>query len=171
MSIDDLKYVDVWQQPKEDYVDAIIDLWARNGVQFPPEVIKQRLAEMALVVFRGEELVAVSTLGKVPYLYKGVFMGYFRTLVDQSARAAGLAGRLAGRSADLLQDWSKENPDAGYMGFMIVLENKALSAGDVARQPTWPQSRTVLAGVNAHGQQVRIKWFPHATLPPLEPLQ
>lgn len=164
----ELKFENVWQQPKEAYSEAIADLWARNGVQFTPETARQRISEMAYLVFRGDRLVAVCSLGKSPYLYKGVFMGFFRTLVDQDERRSRLAETLTGKSANMLEAWSKENPDAGYMGFMIVLENKALGASEIARNPIWPVSGTVLVDVNKNGQQKRIKWFDHAELPSFE---
>jgi len=121
-----------------------------------------RLSELCAVAYLGDELVGVATasIRTIDFLRSKLAM--FRCLVAPSARNNQVASRLGVYSRDLLEAWSKANPDEGVMGLGAVIQSRAL----VKNNPyaVYPDTKLAFVGYTQEGYQMRVYWFAHATI-------
>ncbi|HTE78320.1 MAG TPA: hypothetical protein VK653_16500, partial [Xanthobacteraceae bacterium] len=63
---------------------------------------------------------------------------------------------------ELLEQWSKSNPDEKVLGMAAVLENPNFDL--LGTRPIWRGADLTLIGYNQLGQQIRLAWFDHARM-------
>ena len=121
-----------------------------------------RLSQLCAVAYAGGELIAVSTAAIRMMDFLRCKLAMFRVLVAPETRFNQVASRLAVFSRDLLENWSRENPDQGVMGLGAVIQSRVL----VEHNPyaVYPDTKLAFIGYTQEGYQMRVYWFAHATI-------
>jgi hypothetical protein len=86
----------------------------------------------------------------------------YRVLVSRDARIQDIASRLAVYSRDLLEAWSRDNPDQQVMGMGAVIQSRDLVKN--IPEAVWPDTKLAFIGYTQEGYQMRVFWFAHATV-------
>jgi hypothetical protein len=86
-----------------------------------------------------------------------VRLAMLRSAVDPDYRRTHISLALTLCSRALLERWSRDNPHERLAGLGAILESRQLQ--ERGKQPYWPQTRFILAGVLPDGRQLRISWF------------
>lgn len=160
---DEITYRVAWQLGDERIQADAIGFWRSHGLLPPKADPMLRAAQLCIVAYEGDALVAVSTIQVRPLaMMKGERFAMFRCAATPGLRRAGLATQLAARSRREIEAWAATVPERRILGMACVVQGEELMAKQM--HPIWPQSGMNLIGYNTTGQQVRIAWFAHATV-------
>jgi hypothetical protein len=121
-----------------------------------------RLSELCAAAYCGNEMVAVSTASIRMMDFLRCKLAMFRVLVGREMRVNDVASRLAVFSRDLLETWSKENPDQAVMGLGAVIQSRVLVKN--IPEAVYPDTKLAFIGYTQEGFQMRVYWFAHATI-------
>lgn len=136
--------------------DAVA-FWERLNI-LPADVKpEQRAKELIAVVYKDARVVGVhtATIERVEQVRTRLAM--LRSAVEPDYRRTRVSWALTLYSRDLLERWSRDNPDERLGGLGAILESAQLA--ERAREPYWPLTRFILAGFLPDGRQLRISWF------------
>jgi hypothetical protein len=159
----DIDYRVAWQVRDPQIEADAIAFWRTHGLLPPKADPKLRAAQLCIVAYLEDVLVAVSTIQVRPLaMMKGERFAMFRCAATPGLRRGGLATQLAARSRQVTEAWSAGVPERRILGMACVVQGPELAAKQ--EHPIWPLSGMNLAGYNGLGQQVRIAWFAHATV-------
>ncbi len=155
-------YSVAWQKNDPDLEAAVRAFWARSRVLRSEEEAAQRVKQLCVVAYLGDEIVGVSTI-KIDLLHTvRERFGFFRCLVAPEHRQLGLATQLTARCWQVLEAWSAKNPHERLMGMATIVQSTDLD--EKGRQPIWPLTGLRLVGHTPENYQVRMNWFKHARL-------
>jgi hypothetical protein len=151
-----------WQRNDANIIKDATDFWLKLRLLPAGVTPEQRAQELCAAAYVGNELVGVSTmeLRHSPSLH--CRLGFFRCLVSPAHRHRRIARRLTVYSRELLEHWSKENPEEKVLGMAAILESASFDL--LARRPKWGDAKLWLIGYTPKGQQIRLTWFDHARL-------
>jgi hypothetical protein len=142
----------------------VLDLWAAEGA-ISGEEAQERVGEVLLVgtVAATGQLAGVSTVRTGRSRRVGVDVHYFRTFVAAEHRKGNVAVHLLLRAYHHLEARYLSGEDTRAAGVLIEVQHEGLKQG----QPhgVWPQTQFAFVGENRHGDHVRVRWFPGATVP------
>lgn len=142
-----------------------IEFW--NRVKILPADVRpeDRAGELVSVAYAGDRIVGVATahLANIKTL-RGRFGG-LRIAVDPEHRRRGLGTALTVSARDLFEEWSLGHPEEKVLGMAAVVESEGLA--ERLREPVWPV-RFNLAHFLPDGRQLRVAWFAHARLDPVD---
>jgi len=122
----------------------------------------KRLPELCAVAYRGDQAIAVSTASIRLIDFLRCKLAMYRVLVSRDARIQDIASRLAVYSRDLLEAWSRDNPDQQVMGMGAVIQSRDLVKN--IPEAVWPDTKLAFIGYTQEGYQMRVFWFAHATV-------
>ena len=161
---DPVTLVPAWRRNDAKINKDATDFWLKMRALPRNVTPEQRLRELCVAAYVGDELVAVATmeLRQAPWLR--CRLGFFRCLVSPAYVQRRLAIRLTKYSRDLLEIWSQENPNEKVLGMATILENPNFDI--LGKRPVWRSGGADLSlvGYTPEGQQVRLTWFKHAWL-------
>lgn len=149
----------VWRRNDPQARADAIAFWERTGVlpgDVPPA---QRADELVTVAYKDGEVAAVSTatLGRVDHLRAR--FAIMRGATDPAFRRSRAQTAMAGVNRETLAAWARAHPAERVAGLVAAMH--ADEWGDLTRRPYWPESQLALAGYNADGSQLRLRWFDH----------
>ena len=160
--VDPVKIIPAWQRNDAKITKDATDFWL-NLRMLPTGVTpEQRVQQLCAAAYVGNELVGVSTIELRYSTELRCRLGFFRCLVSPAHRHRRIARRLTIHSRELLDRWSKENPEEKVLGMAAILENPNFDL--LATWPIWRDADLRLIGYTPKGQQIRLTWFSHARL-------
>lgn len=136
--------------------DAIA-FWNRLDILPPGVSAEQRAKELIAVVYKDEQIVGVHTARIERVAQVRARLAMLRSAVDPDHRRTHVSMALTLYSRALLERWSAENPHERLAGLGAILESQQLA--ERGKQPYWPQTRFILAGILPDGRQFRVSWF------------
>jgi hypothetical protein len=136
--------------------------WLANKAIPPGSDAGTRLSELCAAAYIGDELVGISTTPIRTIGFLRTKLAMLRVLVAPGARVQNVARRLGVFSRDLLEAWSKENPQEGVMGLGAVIQSPLLVKN--VTEAVYPETRLAFVGYTQEGFQMRVFWFAHATV-------
>jgi hypothetical protein len=152
----------VWHRRDPD-LERDVELFWRSNKALPPGAdVGTRLSELTAVAYLDNRIVGVSTASIRPIDFLRCKLAMFRVLVAPEARIRKVASDLTLFTRNLLETWSRENPDQEVMGMGAVIQSRALVEND--RNAIYPDSKLVFIGYTQEGFQMRVYWFAHATV-------
>jgi hypothetical protein len=157
---DPVKLVPAWKRDNGKIGKDAVDFWRHLQVLPPGVSPEQRVNELCAAAYAGDELIGVSTVSLGQLAPVRCRVGFFRCSVNPAHIHRRIAWRLAKYSRELLEQWSKSNPDGKVLGMVAVLENPNFDL--LGTRPIWRGADLTLIGYNQLGQQIRLAWFDHA---------
>ena len=126
--------------------------------------LEARVAELCLAAYDGDTLIGLTT-ARVRYIgFLGVKLAMLRVAVASDKRKYRVASILQPESRELLEQWSAANPAEEVLGMGTVVQARMFGP-DTRLQAFRPASRVCFIGWTANGEQMRVAWFEHATIP------
>jgi hypothetical protein len=138
------------------------ELWLSLGALWPREV-DQRASQLCAAAYVGNTLVGVSTAYLDDLAILKSRFAFFRCVVSPQHRRQWVSYRLAPYSRDVLEKWSLANPDEKVMGMVAVIQGENYK--ERQHEPVWPRSTLNVVGYTKLGDQIRVAWFKHASVP------
>jgi hypothetical protein len=144
--------------------DDVLALWKREGAVPEPEA-QRRVHEVHLVaVDKDEGVVGVSS----SYLQRNQQLRadllYYRAFVARYHRKSSLAGLLAVRGREVLDDLFVKGEESRAAGIVYEVENPGLKS--YFNRALWLPTDFTFIGENERGDHVRVHYFPGALVPP-----
>lgn len=142
------------------------DAWAFWEGLVAPAERERRVHELCCMAYEGERLVGLSTAYPAVFPQLKARVATYRCAVAPQFRRHELAKQITSRSIDILKRWSAAHPDEQVLGLAAVIQATELQG--MALRPTWPEYglHLNLACYLPTGEQLRVAWFPHASLSP-----
>jgi hypothetical protein len=143
--------------------DDVLALWAREGA-LPEAEAKRRVHEVHLVATDREDgLVGISSA----YLHRNaqlrMDLWYYRAYVARAHRMSSLAGALAVRGRELLEERFVSGEDTRAGGIIYEVENPGLKR--YFNKALWLPTDFTFIGESEIGAHVRVHYFPGAKAP------
>jgi hypothetical protein len=146
-----------------EVADAILELWAREGV-VPEDEAQRRVHETLNVVMdRDEGVVALSTAYIERSAQLDLDLWYFRTFVSTPHRNTHIATQLTMHNRDLLESRFTSGEDTRAAGVCFELENQGMRK--YINTAIWQPVDFIFVGDNEQGVPVRVHYFPGAQVP------
>jgi hypothetical protein len=146
-----------------EVADAILELWAREGV-VPEDEAQRRVHETLNVVMdRDEGVVALSTAYSERSAQLDLDLWYFRTFVSTPHRNTHIATQLTMHNRDLLESRFTSGEDTRAAGVCFELENQGMRK--YINTAIWQPVDFIFVGDNEQGVPVRVHYFPGAQVP------
>lgn len=160
----DITFRAAWRNPAEDVVRDAQGFWLRQGVAMTPEASGERPRQLCAAAYAEGEMVALSTA--VPYFWAPLRtrFAYYRSLVAAEFRRQNIASRLCVYSYDLLQAWSRQNPEEKLMGLFIAFQSDEFKGHRHAPVAQQLGLQLPIVGYTQEGHHLRVVWFEHATI-------
>lgn len=140
--------------------------WEREGLLASKTNVDARLSELCIAGYDGDELITTSTAVVRHVELVGCKLAMFRCAVAKDKRRMLLASVIAAHTREHLEQWSLAHPEEEVMGMGSVTQAKALD--NLSRRAMFRSSRLGFVGWTPAGEQMRIAWFEHGSVP-LEP--
>jgi hypothetical protein len=145
----------VWQKDDLKAMRDAVSVWSAAGVLGAGIDVNERMRELCVVGYDGDDLVAIST-AYVAYLpMVREVMALFRVFVVDEKRKRGLAVPLTFETHEVLRDYARSRPDlriGGSAGIVIVRGKM--------HKPVTP-ARMVLIGYTKNDEPILVRWFDH----------
>jgi hypothetical protein len=143
--------------------DDVLALWAREGAV--PEVeAKRRVHEVHIVATdRKDGLVGISSAYLRRNAQLRMDLWYYRAFVARAHRMSSLAGALAVRGRELLEERFVSGEDTRAGGIIYEVENPGLKR--YFNKALWLPTDFTFIGESELGAHVRVHYFPGATAP------
>ena len=138
-----------------------LQLWKDAGLLQNGEVGMERAKLLCVVAYDGAKLVAVSTVAVYRQTQVGVNGGHFRALVHPQYRRRNIGTELALRCLYATEEWSRANPTAKVMCFVIPVETQVLFPK--CTKPTWHGLMNFI-GYSEQNVPLYLYWFKHGTV-------
>jgi hypothetical protein len=129
-----------------------------------PEEMDQRASELCALAYADGKVAAVSTVHLFDFARLRSRFFYYRTTVGPDHRRKNLASRLCVYSRDRLAEWSREHPEEKMKGLFIVIQAEEFRHRQHVPIATQLDLKLVLVGYTPNNYQLRIVWFPGATV-------
>jgi hypothetical protein len=150
---------------KDPVVERDADLfWRKEGILPPTADLGERLQELCLAAYEGDKLIALTT-ARIRYIdFLCVKLAMLRVAVAKEYRKDRIGAILFAEARVLLEQWSAANPAEDVLGVGTVAQVFGF-APDTRLQAFKTASRVGFVGWTANGEQMRVGWFEHATIP------
>jgi hypothetical protein len=148
-----------WRREDPEVKADAIAFWNRLGILPTGVAPEARAEELIAAAYKDGSMVAVATatLQRVEPLRAR--FAIVRGATDPEYRRSHAQLALAVPSRETLAEWALAHPEEQLAGAAVAV--KAEEWGDFAKLPVWPESELALAGYNADGSQLRLRWFDH----------
>jgi GNAT superfamily N-acetyltransferase len=157
----DIVLKNVWRRNDPADEEAARGFWTQWN-QIAPRLHHQRAAELGVMTYAGDRLIAVATaeLAVLPGLRARFAVAQLG--VDPAYRRQSVSRRTFGYLLTILEEWSVAHPEEKVVGMAAVIE--AHEYAEKQREPVWPDwgLNLGLVGYTPRGQQIRVSWFRHA---------
>lgn len=138
--------------------------WRKEGLLAPTADLAERLQELCLAAYDGDRLIALTT-ARVRYIgFLCVKLAMLRVAVASDYRKDRIGAILFAEARELLEQWSLANPAEEVLGVGTVAQVRGFAPG-TRLQAFKLASRVGFIGWTANGEQMRVGWFEHATIP------
>lgn len=145
----------------EERADEVLDFWARSG-SFEGDVARDRLSSVVCVaVDDAGTVVGVNSVEDRPVPMVGRRFWVYRRLMTEYSDE--LAGAMFNAAFDALAE-EFEGGDAAPLGLCLAAGDR--EAMERHPEPIWPETALVFAGYLPNGRQLRLRYFPGATVGP-----
>jgi len=150
-----------WKLSNPKIAEDAKAFWKRLGVLSTAEA-ERRISELCAAAYSGETLIGLATA----YLESSETLrsrvAHFRCLVAPSEGRNETVRALAVLSRDLLEQWSRDNPQEEVMAMAATIPTNAYP--DIRGEPVWAEGglNLNLVGYSRAGEQLRVSWFGHA---------
>jgi hypothetical protein len=154
-------FVPAWRKNDPKLEADAIAFWTAQKLLpqgLDPQV---RAKELLGLVYRGDEVIAVSTAVLQDIAHFRCRLAMYRCAAARSMRREPFSLQVTQESFAYLEKWSRENPDLKVMGMGASIESRLLAR----HMPSvfWPVG-LIFMGYMPNGQQLRVAWFKHATV-------
>jgi hypothetical protein len=146
-----------------EVADAILGLWAREGVVRDEEAQRRVHEALNVVMDRDEGLVALSTAYMQRSEQLGMDLWFFRTFVSTPHRNTHIATQLTMHNRDLLERRFTSGEETRAGGVCFELENEGMRK--YLNMAIWQPVDFIFVGDNERGVPVRVHYFPGARAP------
>lgn len=153
-----------WHKSDPVFVNDAKAFWNEIGVVMTPAEADQRASELCALAYSNRRVVAVSTAAPFDYARLKSRFAYYRTTVAPDFRRQRLAARLCVYSRDRLAEWAREHPEQNIKGLFIVLQAEEFRSRQFVPVYTQLGLRLILVGYTPGGYQMRVEWFPDASV-------
>lgn len=165
-SIDDRYRVEPFTGDTE-VANAILELWAREGVVEEEEAQRRVHETLNVVTERDEGVIALSTAYIERSAQLGMDLWYFRTFVATAHRNTHVATQLTMHNRDLLERRFTSGEDTRAGGVAFELQNEGMRK--YINTAIWQPVDFIFIGDSERGAPVRVHYFPGAHVPPPHP--
>jgi hypothetical protein len=159
-----VEIIPVWKRVGPELQAELASYWIDNGAMVDASKAAERAAEVVCIARDGEQLVGVTTAYPriVPMLRQPMY--YLRMHVAEQARNAGLSIPFVKESFAEIEKQELAKEKLTCIGVILQLQNERLARR--YDEAYWWQSGFVYAGISRDNQQLRVKYFEGARLPP-----
>jgi hypothetical protein len=165
-SIDEHYRVERYTGDRE-VANAILALWAREGVVAEEEAPRRVHETLNVVLDRDEGVVALSTAYVQRSEQLGLDLWYFRTFVSTPHRNTHISTQLTMHNRDLLESRFTSGEDTRAAGVCFELENQGMRK--YINTAIWRPVEFIFVGDNERGVPVRVHYFPGFQVPLRQP--
>lgn len=159
----EITYRMAWRKNDPELERDAIGFWEERQKLLPQGVAPEsRAKELCAVAYRDGETVGVATatLEFVPQLR--CRMAVYRCAVSLGMRHKPLSWTITEYSQDMMEEWSRENPDQKVMGLLAIMQAKEF----IVKYPEIvTPARMAFIGFTPAGFPIRVFWFKHARIP------
>lgn len=159
----DITFKFCWRQNDPAAIREARIFWQATQMLYPEE-IEERATQLCALAYSEGRVVAASTGHLFDFSRLRSRFVYYRTMVAADFRRQRLSARLCVYSRDMLAQWAHENPEEKIKGLFIVPQAEEyrtrLGPPIIRRRDL----EIVLVGYTPGGYQMRIVWFPDATV-------
>jgi hypothetical protein len=146
-----------------EVVNAILELWAREGVVRDAEAQRRVHETLNVVTDRDEGVIALSTAYVERSAQLSMDLWYFRTFVSTAHRNTHVATQLTMHNRDLLERRFTSGEDTRAGGVAFELQNEGMRK--YLNMAIWQPVDFIFIGDNDRGDPVRVHYFPGARVP------
>jgi hypothetical protein len=149
-----------WRRADERLEAGVKAFWARLNLLPPGLDPEQRVKEVILAAYAGDQLVAVATalIEEQPFLH--CRMAVYRCAIDPAFRNQDISMLITAHSVLALETWSREHPDEAVMGVLAVLQAPGYQRKSHPHRA--PETKLSLVGFSPRGDKIVVAWFAHA---------
>ncbi|MEY4879243.1 MAG: hypothetical protein RJB62_712 [Pseudomonadota bacterium] len=157
----DSVFVPAWRKNDPKLEADAIAFWEAQNLLPQGLDPQKRARELCGLVYRGDEVIAVSTAVVQELTHLRCRLALYRCAAARSMRREPFSLQVTEESFAHLQKWSLENPNEKVMGMGAIIESRLLAR----HMPSvfWPVG-LIFMGYMPNGQQLRVAWFKHATV-------
>jgi GNAT superfamily N-acetyltransferase len=159
----EITFRNAWRKSDAGLVRDAREFWLSLDV-LSPEQIDERASELCALAYSEGRIVGASTANVFAFPRLRARFAYYRTMIDPGFRRQRLASRLCVYSRDRLAEWGRENPEEKLKGLFIVLEAEEFRGRQHVPLARQLDLNLVLVGYTPKGYQMRVVWFPDATV-------
>ena len=141
--------------------------WKREGVLGPRADVPKRLSELCMAAYVDGEVVGLTSAAIQQIDSLRCKLAMFRCAVARTIRSQRVASQLTLATRDLLEAWSRDNPDEEVLGFGCIVQSRVLVENH--RWAVWPDNHLAFVGYTPRGYPMRVYWFQHAKIAPYWP--
>jgi hypothetical protein len=164
IAMSEITFRTAWRKSDPDFVRDVKAFWSEIGVVMTPEEMEQRAGELCALAYAGGRVAAVSTVHLFDFARLRSRFFYYRTTVGPDHRRKNLASRLCVYSRDRLAEWSHAHPEEKVKGLFIVIQAEEFRHRQHVPIATQLDLKLVLVGYTPNNYQLRIIWFPDASV-------
>jgi GNAT superfamily N-acetyltransferase len=163
LEMDEVRYIDVWQQATEqDQQDARV-LWIEQGAITDEAAIKERLPQLCVLARdANDKLLAITTAYEHHSQRLGNDFYAMRMFVGEDARRMQIGFHLLHKLIQALEARFVTGQQTRCIGVLFELENQAVQKA--RPQAIWPTTGFVYVGNNAKGDHIRVRYFKDACI-------
>jgi hypothetical protein len=143
--------------------NAILELWAREGVVRQTEAQRRVDEALNVVVDRDEGVIALSTAYVQPSTQLKMDLWFFRTFVSTAHRNTHVATQLTMHNRDLLERRFTSGEDTRAGAVCFELQNQGMRK--YLNTAIWQPVDFIFVGDSERGDPVRVHYFPGARVP------
>jgi len=159
-----VEIIPVWKRVDEQLQAELARYWIENGAMTDAGRAAERAPEVACIARSEGRIVGVTTAYPriVPVLRQPMY--YLRMHVAPAARNEGLSIPFVVDSFAEIEKQELAKDKLLCLGVILQLQNERLAAH--YNEAYWWQSKFVFAGYSRDNQQLRVRYFEGARLPP-----
>jgi hypothetical protein len=159
-----VEFIKVWKRVDPELQAELARYWIENGAMLDPAKAAERAPEVVCIAREAGRLVGVTTAYPriVPMLRQPMY--YLRMHIAEPARNQALSIPFVNQSFDEIERQELAKDKVKCIGVILQLQNERLAAH--YNEAYWWQSGFVYAGISRDEQQLRVRYFEGARLPP-----
>ena len=98
--------------------------WTNHKVLPRDTIISERLKELCVLAYSGEQLVGVSTAGVRQVAFLGVRLAIFRCAISPESRGQRLSYAMMTRAREAIEEWSAAHREEEVMGMATIAQTQ-----------------------------------------------
>ena len=159
-----VEIIPVWKRVDPELAAEIARYWVDNGAMLDAEKAAERASEVVCIARDKGRIVGLTTAYPriVPMLRQPMY--YLRMHIAQAARNEGLSIPFVKDSFKEIERQELAKDKLLCLGVILQLQNERLAQH--YNEAYWWQSQFVFAGYSRDNQQIRVRYFEGAKLPP-----